>query len=129
MKELAAEQLATLAGPYDSPEGYYRYIKSIPFLGTLKSSVDSLTAGQWTEIVIEYTVGGSGLADGAWIKGTFKFYSVSNARAIGCDRPADFSIRIGHSSKRRIPKTTIMCQRNTFPETCSRVKHRQRCRN
>jgi hypothetical protein len=25
---------------------------------------------------VTYTVGGSGLADGAWIKGTFKFYSV-----------------------------------------------------
>ncbi|KKY27141.1 hypothetical protein UCDDS831_g00886 [Diplodia seriata] len=29
----------------------------------------------WTELVVEYTVGASGLADGAWIKGTFKFYS------------------------------------------------------
>ncbi|KAK8220200.1 hypothetical protein IWZ01DRAFT_554725 [Phyllosticta capitalensis] len=75
MKELSAKQLASLAGPYESPEGYYRYIKSIPFLGELKTNVESLTAGQWTEIVIEYTVGGSGLADGAWIKGTFKFYS------------------------------------------------------
>ncbi|KAL1381881.1 hypothetical protein HDK64DRAFT_341979 [Phyllosticta capitalensis] len=75
MKQLSAEQLASLAGPYESPEGYYRYIKSIPFLGELKTNVESLMAGQWTEIIIEYTVGGSGLADGAWIKGTFKFYS------------------------------------------------------
>lgn len=78
MKNLSAEQLATLAGPYNTPEGYYRYIKSIPFLGELKSNIETLEAGQWTEIAIEYTVEGSGLADGAWIKGTFKFYSVSN---------------------------------------------------
>lgn len=82
MKELSTEQLATLAGSYNSPEGYYSYIKSIPFLGSLTSNVESLTAGQWTEIVIEYTVGGSGLADGAWIKGTFKFYSVSGQGSV-----------------------------------------------
>lgn len=33
-------------------------------------------AGEWTEITIVYEVGASGLADGAWIKRTFKFYSV-----------------------------------------------------
>ncbi|PMD53929.1 uncharacterized protein K444DRAFT_667616 [Hyaloscypha bicolor E] len=48
---------------------------SLPFLGSLSSNVSSLTAGEWTEVEITYTVGGSGLADGAWIKGTFKFYS------------------------------------------------------
>ncbi|EOD51684.1 hypothetical protein UCRNP2_1529 [Neofusicoccum parvum UCRNP2] len=45
------------------------------FLGTLTCNVNTLTAGEWTEVTVEYTVGGSGLADGAWIKGTFKFYS------------------------------------------------------
>ncbi|KAK8247589.1 hypothetical protein HDK90DRAFT_530666 [Phyllosticta capitalensis] len=59
MKELSAERLASLSGSYESPEGYYRYIKSIPFLGELECNVESLTAGQWTEI----------------IKGTLKFYS------------------------------------------------------
>ncbi|GME34237.1 hypothetical protein GTA08_BOTSDO09529 [Neofusicoccum parvum] len=47
----------------------------MPFLGTLTCNVNTLTAGEWTEVTVEYTVGGSGLADGAWIKGTFKFYS------------------------------------------------------
>lgn len=82
MKDVSEEQLATLAGPYNSPKGYYSYIKSIPFLGELTTNVKSLTAGEWTEIIIEYTVGSSGLADGAWIKGTFKFYSVSDASAV-----------------------------------------------
>ncbi|RKL16315.1 hypothetical protein BFJ70_g15066 [Fusarium oxysporum] len=49
--------------------------KHLPFLGSLSCSTKTLTAGQWTEVIIEYTVGASGLADGAWIKGTFKFYS------------------------------------------------------
>ena len=76
MKTFKTEELSALTGPYTSPTGIYEYIKSLPFLGSLSCSVDSLTAGEWTEILIEYTVGGSGLADGAWIKGTFKFYSV-----------------------------------------------------
>lgn len=76
MKTLTTGELASLAGHYFAPEGIYQYIKSLPFLGTLDCAVDSLIAGQWTELLITYTVGGSGLADGAWIKGTFKFYSV-----------------------------------------------------
>lgn len=32
-------------------------------------------AGSWQEILIEYEVGSSGIADGAWFKLTFKFYS------------------------------------------------------
>lgn len=68
-----------IAGPYRAPEGYYEYTKSLPFLGTVKSDVQTLIAGQWTEITIVYEIGASGLADGAWIKGTFKFYSVSVA--------------------------------------------------
>ena len=76
MKTLTELQLRELAGDYYSPDGAYRLIKSLPFLGNLRCNVGTLTAGQWTEIVIDYTVGSSGLADGAWIKGTFKFYSV-----------------------------------------------------
>jgi hypothetical protein len=78
MKTLTDDQLASLAGRYFAPEGLYQYIKSLPFLGSLHCSEDSLIAGQWTELVVTYTVGGSGLADGAWIKGTFKFYSVGD---------------------------------------------------
>ena len=77
MKTLTDAERQELLGDYVSPPGLYQYIKSLPFLGSLSSNVSSLTAGQWTEVVITYTVGGSGLADGAWIKGTFKFYSVS----------------------------------------------------
>lgn len=65
-----------MAGEYFAPEGLYEYTKSLPFLGTVKSNVQTLTAGEWTEITLTYEVGASGLADGAWIKGTFKFYSV-----------------------------------------------------
>jgi hypothetical protein len=76
MKYLSSTELSSLAGSYFAPEGLYQYIKELPFLGTLTCETKSLVAGQWAEVVIAYTVGGSGLADGAWIKGTFKFYSV-----------------------------------------------------
>ncbi|KAI0470450.1 hypothetical protein GGR56DRAFT_668196 [Xylariaceae sp. FL0804] len=75
MKTLSDAELEALAGQYFAPAGLYQHTKSLPFLGTLKCSTKSLIAGQWTELLIEYTVGASGLADGAWIKGTFKFYS------------------------------------------------------
>ena len=76
MKTLRQEQLSGLTGEYFSPKGIYEKVKSLPFLGSLQCNVESLVAGQWVEMVVEYNVGGSGLADGAWIKGTFKFYSV-----------------------------------------------------
>ncbi|CAI6099745.1 unnamed protein product [Clonostachys chloroleuca] len=75
MKTLTNEELTLLAGHYFAPEGLYQYTKGLPFLGDLKCNTTELTAGQWTEVIVEYTVGASGLADGAWIKGTFKFYS------------------------------------------------------
>jgi hypothetical protein len=77
MKFLSAEERKEAAGQYFAPEGLYEYTKSLPFLGTVKSNIETLVAGEWTEIVLTYVVGASGLADGAWIKGTFKFYSVS----------------------------------------------------
>ncbi|UPX12156.1 uncharacterized protein EKO05_0002723 [Ascochyta rabiei] len=75
MKTLSEEELTTIVGQYFAPKDLYHYTKSLPFLGSLQCDITSLTAGQWTEVVIIYTVGGSGLADGAWMKGTFKFYS------------------------------------------------------
>jgi hypothetical protein len=75
MKTLTDEALAKLAGDYFAPDGLYQYTKAMPFLGSLECNTHELIAGQWTELVIVYTVGASGLADGAWIKGTFKFYS------------------------------------------------------
>lgn len=77
MKTTTQAELNKLTGEYFAPKGIYELIKSLPFLGSLECNVTKLIAGQWTEMVIVYTVGGSGLADGAWIKGTFKFYSVS----------------------------------------------------
>ncbi|KAK7421140.1 hypothetical protein QQZ08_010070 [Neonectria magnoliae] len=75
MKTLSDDELVALVGQYFAPAGLYQHTKSLPFLGTLQCNAETLTAGQWTEVIIEYTVGASGLADGAWIKGTFKFYS------------------------------------------------------
>lgn len=75
MKTLSQEELTAITGQYFAPEGFYEYNKSLPFLGTLDCNTTTLTAGQWTETIVDYTVGGSGLADGAWLKGTFKFYS------------------------------------------------------
>ncbi|PKS05149.1 hypothetical protein jhhlp_008516 [Lomentospora prolificans] len=75
MKTLSDEQLKAVAGEYFAPAGLYQHTKSLPFLGSLKCNTTALTAGQWTEVIVDYTVGASGLADGAWIKGTFKFYS------------------------------------------------------
>lgn len=75
MKTLTNNELKTLAGDYFAPEGLYQHLKSLPFVGTLQCNTKELVAGQWTEIIVEYAVGSSGLADGAWIKGTFKFYS------------------------------------------------------
>lgn len=78
MRYLNVEERHEVVGPYHAPGGYYEYTKTLPFLGTVKSEAKRLVAGQWTEIIIVYEVGASGLADGAWIKGTFKFYSVSD---------------------------------------------------
>ena len=78
MKYLTADDRKQLVGEYFSPEGLYEYIKSLPFLGRVTSNVSTLVAGEWTEILLNYEIGGSGLADGAWIKATFKFYSVRN---------------------------------------------------
>ena len=78
MKQLTAPERSSIIGHYHAPDGLYEYTKSLPFLGTVKSSVDTLVAGQWTEVLLTYEVGASGLADGAWIQATFKFYSVSD---------------------------------------------------
>ncbi|RMZ79401.1 hypothetical protein DV738_g3336, partial [Chaetothyriales sp. CBS 135597] len=75
MKALSDDQLRALAGEYFAPAGLYQHTQQLPFLGSLTCNTQTLIAGQWAEVVIEYTVGASGLADGAWIKGTFKFYS------------------------------------------------------
>jgi hypothetical protein len=62
-------------GNYVAPDGYYDRTKTMPFLGRINCSTSEVVAGSWQEIVLDYQVGESGLADGAWIKATFKFYS------------------------------------------------------
>jgi len=75
------EALATEAGrqrvigKYNSPDGYYDQTKAMPFLGRIHCRTTEVVTGSWHEIVLDYEVGESGLADGAWIKATFKFYS------------------------------------------------------
>lgn len=76
MKYLTIDERRQLAGHYFAPEGLYDYTKNLPFLGRVKSDIQTLVAGEWTELTLDYEVGASGLADGAWIKATFKFYSV-----------------------------------------------------
>lgn len=57
------------------PVGYHAYVEQLPFLGCLTCLARQLEAGSWQEILLDYEVGSAGLADGAWIKITFKFYS------------------------------------------------------
>ena len=76
MKYLSESERTAVIGDYFAPQGLYEYTKSLPFLGTIQSNISSFVAGEWAEIVLIYEVGACGLADGAWIKGTFKFYSV-----------------------------------------------------
>lgn len=63
------------AGHYIAPIGLYERNKARPFLGSITCDRQTLTAGQWDEITFIYEVGASGLADGAWLKLAFKFYS------------------------------------------------------
>lgn len=70
-----AEGRRKVIGDYISPPDYYEITQSMPFLGGVTCHTTEVVAGSWHEIVIDYEVGSSGLADGAWIKATFKFYS------------------------------------------------------
>ncbi|MFD1123363.1 hypothetical protein ACFQ2T_12655 [Methylophilus flavus] len=65
----------TEAGHYIAPQGLYELNKRKPFLGSLTANRREVIAGEWAELVLTYEVGGSGLADGAWLKLAFKFYS------------------------------------------------------
>ncbi len=73
-----AEHYATLRdklGPHFAPESLYEQNKALPFAGRVSCNVERLETGSWNEIVLDYEVGASGLADGGWFKATFKFYS------------------------------------------------------
>src|SRR3954471_24573165 len=69
------EELRKRLGAYVAPTGLYDRNKARPFVGKVSCNVDRLVAGSWNEIVLDYEVGASGVADGAWFKATFKFYS------------------------------------------------------
>jgi hypothetical protein len=62
-------------GTSRSPEGITERLDALPFLGRVSCSRTQLTAGEWTELELVYHVGAVGLADGAWLKLAFKFYS------------------------------------------------------
>jgi len=72
---MSGAQIRKKLGDHVAPRGLYEKTTNMPFLGRVTCNVDTLVAGEWTEIVLDYEVGASGIADGAWIKATFKFYS------------------------------------------------------
>ena len=75
MKKMTDKELQAKLGEYHAPRGLYQKTKDMPFLGNVRCNVERLVAGEWTEIVLDYEIGASGMADGAWFKATFKFYS------------------------------------------------------
>jgi hypothetical protein len=75
MSARGVKEMKEALGNYVRPEGYLEYFQSIPFIGRVHCPVKEIEAGSWQELVLDYEVGGAGLADGAWLKVTFKFYS------------------------------------------------------
>ncbi|MGO4135881.1 hypothetical protein ACEQ6A_15110 [Rhizobium brockwellii] len=73
MTEILPEK--TIHASAYSPMGLADHFDSLPFLGRLSCQRQTLTAGEWTELELVYEVGAVGLADGAWLKLAFKFYS------------------------------------------------------
>ena len=59
--------------PY--PAELSAYLTTLPFLGRVTLSRTEVVAGEWLELLATYEVGAAGLADGAWLKLVFKFYS------------------------------------------------------
>ena len=75
MKKKTESELKALLGAYTAPQGLYAQTKDMPFLGNVTCNVDSIVAGSWQEIILDYELGASGMADGSWFKATFRFYS------------------------------------------------------
>jgi hypothetical protein len=75
LDEMTEAQVRALLGPHVAPQGLYDARRDMPFTGHVTCNRDRLVAGEWAEVVIVYEVGPSGVADGAWFKATFKFYS------------------------------------------------------
>jgi hypothetical protein len=74
-KPMSEADLQKRLGPYHAPKGLYAKTKEMPFLGRVSCNVERIVAGSWQEIVIDYELGASGMADGSWFKATFRFYS------------------------------------------------------
>ena len=70
-----AELKKTLGDSYFAPDGLYAKTKDMSFLGTVTCNIEEMDAGSWQEIIIDYELGQSGMADGSWFKATFRFYS------------------------------------------------------
>ncbi len=75
MEKKTESELKALLGAYTAPQGLYAKTKDMPFLGNVTCNVDSIVAGSWQEIILDYELGASGMADGSWFKATFRFYS------------------------------------------------------
>ena len=75
MKKMTNAELKTKLGDYTAPPDLYQLTKDMPFLGKVSCNIESMEAGSWQEIVIDYELGASGMADGSWFKATFRFYS------------------------------------------------------
>ena len=129
MKYLTAEERQQVAGEYFAPEGLYEYTKSLPFLGRVKSNTKTLVAGEWTELVLDYEVGASGLADGAWIKATFKFYSVREFPSVKETEMLTRCLfsRIGLCFRRQTGRKTTMLVLNMCPTALIAGRHLPLC--
>ncbi len=75
MKKMTEAEIGRKLGRYHAPKGLYARTKDMPFLGRVSCNVEKIVAGSWQEIVIDYELGASGMADGSWFKATFRFYS------------------------------------------------------
>lgn len=75
MDKKSPRELSRRLGNYFAPLDLYQKTKALPFLGTLTCNCSKLVAGTWREIILDYEVGASGIADGAWVKIAFKQYS------------------------------------------------------
>lgn len=75
MKKISEAEIGRRLGRYHAPKGLYSKTKDMPFLGRVYCNVERIVAGSWQEVVIDYELGASGMADGSWFKATFKFYS------------------------------------------------------
>lgn len=75
MKRMTDQELKKRLGHYIAPAGLYQKTKATPFLGNVTCNLSKMVAGSWQEIILDYELGASGMADSAWFKATFKFYS------------------------------------------------------